>query len=92
MTKKSKRVKISFDTINKGKYTVIPWKKINETNERIRKHFKQLKFKKMEKKYRVSFYMNDIYEVIDNETNESLFQGSLSDCDAYIRLKENEYI
>jgi hypothetical protein len=32
----SKRVKINFETINKDKYEKIPWKKIHETNKRIK--------------------------------------------------------
>ena len=32
----SKRVKINFETANKGKYTVIPAEEIAEVNKRIR--------------------------------------------------------
>lgn len=32
----SKRVKINFQTINEGNYTVIPGKEIAEVNKRIR--------------------------------------------------------
>lgn len=41
---KSKRIKINFETINKGNYTVIPQNEINETNNRIKKAMKD-KFK-----------------------------------------------
>lgn len=43
--------------------------------------------------YYVSLYMDHIYEVYtidDNGENfESHFKGSLSDCEAWIRLKED---
>jgi hypothetical protein len=38
-------------------------------------------------KFKVRFYMNSEYEVIDEEGN-SQFQGSLADCEAWIRLTE----
>jgi len=38
----SKRVKINFETINKGKYEIIPPKLIHETNERIRENMKKI--------------------------------------------------
>lgn len=34
----SKRVKISFDSINEGKYTIIDGKSIYEANKKIKKH------------------------------------------------------
>jgi len=43
------------------------------------------------KKYRVSLYIDDTYEVLDRETNEQLYSGSLSDCEAWIRLQEGDY-
>jgi hypothetical protein len=33
----SKRIKINFETINKGKYEIIPPKEIAESNARIKK-------------------------------------------------------
>ena len=36
----SKRVKIDFESINKGKYEIIPPEKIAETNARIKKEMK----------------------------------------------------
>lgn len=43
--------------------------------------------------------MDNTYEVLEitrdfeeNETEESVFQGSISDCEAYIRLKEKGQI
>lgn len=42
----SKRVKISFETINEGKYEIIPPEKIAETNERIKKAMKEFKKRK----------------------------------------------
>ena len=42
----SKRVKISFETINEGKYEIIPSKKIAETNARIKKAMKEFKNRK----------------------------------------------
>jgi hypothetical protein len=35
-----KRTKINFDTINKGKYEVIPKEKVHETNLRIKENMK----------------------------------------------------
>lgn len=43
-------------------------------------------------KYRVSFYQDGLYEVIEIETNVSHFQGTLSDCEAWIRLTEAGYM
>lgn len=33
----SKRTKINFESINKGKYSIIPLEKIHESNQRIKK-------------------------------------------------------
>lgn len=41
----SKRIKINFETINKGKYEIIPSEKIHETNKRIKKALRKLKQK-----------------------------------------------
>jgi hypothetical protein len=38
----SKRIKINFETVNKGEYTVIHPKDIAETNERIKKEMKPI--------------------------------------------------
>lgn len=38
----SKRVKITFESINKGKYTIIPAKDIAETNARVKKEMKKV--------------------------------------------------
>ena len=54
----------------------------------------------MEKRFKVRFYQNDTYEVLekkyyhyeDDDFYESVFQGSLSDCEAYIRLHEGGYM
>lgn len=53
----------------------------------------------MEKRYQVQFYQDSTYEVFelinegsDTEYWESVFQGSLSDCEAYIRLHEVGYM
>jgi hypothetical protein len=54
----------------------------------------------MDKKFKVRFYQNNIYEVLekkyyayeDDECWESVYQGSLADCEAYIRLHENGYM
>jgi len=54
----------------------------------------------MEKKFKVRFYQDNIYEVLekqyyaleDDDFYEAVFQGSLSDCEAYIRLHENGYM
>jgi len=58
-------------------------------------------------KYRVQHYIDNIYEVLevnkliegqswdgwdDYYDDVSVFKGSLSDCEAYIRLKENENV
>lgn len=51
------------------------------------------------KKYKVSFFQDDIYEVLEWKTYisdedgwEKVYQGSLSDCEAYIRLHEGGYM
>jgi hypothetical protein len=41
----SKRVKVNFETINKGKYKVIPWEKIHETNKLIKEAMRKLRGK-----------------------------------------------
>lgn len=44
-------------------------------------------------RFRVSFYMDNLYEVfelMESEEWASVFQGRLADCEAYIRLKEDE--
>jgi len=41
--------------------------------------------------YIVAKYQDDIYEVLNRDTYESYFQGSLSECDAWIRLQEGGY-
>ena len=42
----SKRVKINFETINEGKYEIIPPEKIAESNARIKKAMKEIKKRK----------------------------------------------
>lgn len=40
-------------------------------------------------RYTVSFFQDGIYEVLDAEDdNRSVFQGTLADCEALIRLLE----
>ena len=36
----------------------------------------------MNEKYRVAWYIDSTYQVLDRETDEQLYQGSLSDCEA----------
>jgi hypothetical protein len=51
-------------------------------------------------KYKVLFLINDTFEVVENTNypDESepqwtfCYQGSLADCEAYIRLKESEIV
>ena len=45
----------------------------------------------MNEKYRVAWYIDNIYQVLDRETDEQLYQGSLADCEAWIRLQEGGY-
>lgn len=52
-----------------------------------------------DKKYKVRFYQDSTYEVLekkylykDDYIFESVYQGSLADCEAYIRLNENGYM
>jgi len=54
-----------------------------------------------ESKYKVRFFQDDIYEVTIpaygdeyyyGEGEESVFQGTLPECEAYIRLKEKGYM
>jgi len=44
------------------------------------------------KKFRVEFYMDNTYLVINNDNDTVVYQGSLSDCESYIRLREGGYI
>jgi hypothetical protein len=54
----------------------------------------------MDKKFKVRLYQDNIYEVLekkyyafeDDDFYESVFQGSLADCEAYIRLHEGGYM
>lgn len=50
-------------------------------------------------KYKVVFSMDNIYNVViydpyeyDGDYDEIVHSGSLSDCEAYIRLKEGGYM
>jgi hypothetical protein len=40
-------------------------------------------------KLKIRFYQDDTWEVYDTETGEHKFHGSLSDCEAYIRIERN---
>lgn len=44
------------------------------------------------KKYKVKFYMDNEYEVLNTESYEIEFQGSLADCEAWIKLTERGYL
>jgi hypothetical protein len=39
---------------------------------------------------RVIWHLDDVYKVIDND--DCLYQGNLSDCESYIRLREGGYL
>lgn len=48
-------------------------------------------------KYSVQGLINETYQVIDideysDNCNNVIYQGSLADCEAYIRLKEEGYM
>ena len=45
-------------------------------------------------KYRVRFYMDDLYEIVlvDDEAWGSIFQGTIVECEAWLRLKEGGYL
>ena len=49
-------------------------------------------------KYRVYLYMDDVYKVVAQREctggliDQTVFKGSLSDCESYIRLNENGYM
>lgn len=43
------------------------------------------------KDYKVRWLIDDTYQVIDSY-GDSVYQGSLADCEAYIRLKEGGYL
>lgn len=49
-----------------------------------------------DRRFRVAFYMNNEYEVLQWDDNNdewiSHFIGSLADCEAWIRLTENENV
>ena len=42
----SKRIKINFESINKGKYGIIPPEKVAESRERIKQNMKTFNTKK----------------------------------------------
>jgi hypothetical protein len=49
------------------------------------------------KKYKVFFFQDDIYEVLEFNPDEDgyqdkVFQGTLSECDAWINLMEKGYL
>ncbi len=56
----------------------------------------------MNREYKIRFFQNSTYEVIEIvTTNDSepdtieenkVYQGGLADCEAYIRLKEGNYM
>jgi len=48
----------------------------------------------MKTEYRVGFYLDDIYQVYDDLSEEggTLYQGRLADCEAWIRLHEDGYM
>jgi len=46
----------------------------------------------MDNQYRVEWYMDNTYRVIEIETEQTVFKGSLSDCEAFIRLTEKGYM
>ena len=41
-----------------------------------------------EQRYSVRWLMDSEYEVRDTQTNQLVFSGNLSDCEAWIRLTE----
>jgi len=45
-----------------------------------------------EEKYKVQFFQDSTYEIIETATWETVFQGTLCECEAWIRLKENENV
>jgi len=45
----------------------------------------------MNEKYRVAWLINNTYQVLDRDTDVQLHQGSLSDCETWIRLQEGGY-
>ena len=42
--------------------------------------------------YTVQFYMNGEYRVINEQDDSTEFRGSISDCEAWIRLHEGGYM
>ena len=42
-------------------------------------------------KYKVRFFQDSTYQVLD-EADNTMFQGSLADCEAWIRLTEKGYL
>jgi hypothetical protein len=44
------------------------------------------------KKYRVRLLLDDIYQVRETETKKTVHQGTLAECEAWIRLKEGGYL
>ena len=40
----------------------------------------------MERDFRVQLFMNNTYQVLNADDDSVAYQGSISDCEAYIRL------
>jgi len=59
-------------------------------DEQLKDYVKKFNTKQMNiVKYKVSRLINDEWQVLDRETEHSLYQGSLSDCESWIRLQES---
>lgn len=43
-------------------------------------------------KYKVYPLINDTWQVVEIETDSTMYQGSLADCEAWIRLVEDGYM
>lgn len=41
--------------------------------------------------YKIRFYVNSEYEVLNGKTLQVLFNGTLANCYAWIKLKEGDY-
>lgn len=45
----------------------------------------------MERDFRVEWLIDSTYQVLNSDDDSVAFQGSLTDCEAYIRLHEGGY-
>jgi hypothetical protein len=65
----NKRIKINFETVNDGKYEVIPKEKIAETNARIKENMKKNKTKIKMNEYIKSIEILESFRKLEKDWN-----------------------